>query len=67
MIEFRYVIYKNRATAEKVRAYATEHDIPMGLAKKEVEDMTDPILQYRVLPLPAIWTDVETILEYRNE
>lgn len=67
MIEFRYVIYKNRATAEKVRAYATEHDIPMNLAKKEVEDMTDPILQYRVLPLPAIWTDVGTIVEYRNE
>jgi hypothetical protein len=67
MIEFRYVIYKNRATAEKVRAYATEHDIPMNLAKKEVEDMTDPILQYRQLPLPAIWTDVETIVEYRNE
>ena len=67
MIEFRYVIYKNRATSEKVRAYATEHDIPMNLAKKEVEDMTDPILQYRQLPLPAIWTDVETIVEYRNE
>ena len=67
MIEFRYVIYKNRATAEKVRAYATEHDIPMNLAKKEVEDMTDPILQYRELPLPAIWTNVETVVEYRNE
>lgn len=67
MIEFRYVIYKNRATAEKVRAYATEYDIPMALAKKEVEDMTDPILQYRQLPVPAIWKDVETVLEYRNE
>ena len=67
MIEFRYVIYKNRVTAEKVKAYATEHDIPMALAKKEVEDMTDPILQYRQLPVPAIWQDVETVLEYRNE
>lgn len=67
MIEFRYVIYKNRASAEKVRAYADEHDIPMGLAKKEVEDMTDPILQYRQLPVPAIWQDVETVVEYRNE
>ena len=36
MIEFRYVIYKNRATAEKVRAYADEHDIPMALAKQRV-------------------------------
>lgn len=67
MIEFRYVIYKNRATSEKVRAYSNEHDIPMGLAKKECEDMTDPILQYRQLPVPAIWTDVETVVEYRNE
>lgn len=64
MIEFRYVIYKNRATAEKVRAYATEHDIPMALAKKEVEDMTDPILQYRD---DGFWKDVETVVEYRNE
>ena len=66
MIEFRYVIRKTRATAEKVRAYATEHDIPLMLAKKELEDTTDPILQYRVLPLPAIWKDVETIVEYRE-
>ena len=66
MIEFRYVIYKNRATAEKVRAYADEHDIPMALAKKECEDTTDPILQYRVLPIPAIWTNVETVTKYRE-
>jgi hypothetical protein len=67
MIELRYVIYKNRVTAEKVKAYADEHDIPMALAKKECEDMTDPILQYRQLPVPAIWQNVETVVEYRDE
>ena len=66
MIEFRYVIRKTKATAEKVRAYATEHDIPMMLAKKELEDTTDPILQYRVLPVPALWESVPTIVEYRE-
>jgi hypothetical protein len=64
MIEFRYVIYKNRASAEKVRAYADEHDIPMALAKKECEDMTYPILQYRD---DGFWKDVETVVEYRDE
>jgi hypothetical protein len=63
MIELRYVIYKNRATAEKVRAYADEHDIPMALAKKECEDTTEPILQYRD---GGFWKDVETATEYRD-
>jgi len=64
MIELRYVIYKNRVTAEKVKAYADEHDIPMALAKKECEDMTYPILQYRD---GHFWKDVETVMEYRDE
>jgi hypothetical protein len=54
MNEFRYVIRKTRATADQVRAYANEHDIPLMLAKKELEDTTYPILQYRMLPVPAI-------------
>ena len=66
MNEFRYVIRKNRVTAEQVIAYATEHDIPKKLAKKELEDVTAPILQYRVLPIPALWQDVETVVEYRK-
>lgn len=66
MNEFRYVIRKTRATADQVRAYANEHDIPLMLAKKELEDTTDPILQYRVLPVPAIWESVPTIVEYRE-
>jgi hypothetical protein len=67
MIEFRYVIRKSSATAEKIREYANEHDIPLMLAKRELEDVTDPILQYRVLPVPALWQDVQTVVEYRNE
>jgi len=67
MIEFRYVIRKNRPpSAEKVRAYATDLDVPLMSAKIALEDRTDPILQYRMLPLPAIWKDVETIVEYRE-
>ena len=66
MNEFRYVIRKSRATAVQVRAYATEHDIPMILAKKELEEVTAPTLQYRVLPIPALWQDVETVVEYRE-
>jgi hypothetical protein len=67
MIEFRYVIRKNRPpTAEKVRAYATEHGLPLNVAKMALEDKANPILQYRELPLPAIWKDVETIVEYRE-
>jgi hypothetical protein len=67
MIEFRYVIRKNRVvSAEKVRAYATDLDIPLMSAKIALEDKSNPILQYRMLPLPAIWTDVETVVEYRE-
>ena len=66
MNEFRYVIRKSRATDKQVREYATEHDIPMMLAKKELEEETAPILQYRVLPIPALWQDVETVVEYRE-
>jgi hypothetical protein len=66
MNEFRYVIRKSRATDKQARAYATEHDIPMMLAKKELEEVTAPILQYRVLPIPALWQDVETVVEYRK-
>jgi len=65
MIEFRYIISKNRTVAEQVRAYAIEHDIPIPLAKKELEDESDPILQYRVLPIPALWQDIPTVVEYR--
>ena len=64
MIEFRYVIRKTRSTAETVRAYATEHDIPLMLAKKELEAETEPVLQYRILPVPALWESVPTIVEY---
>lgn len=66
MIELRYVIRKTRATASQIREYALETDIPLMLAKRELEDVTDPILQYRTLPVPALWTDVPTVVEYRE-
>ena len=66
MIEFRYVIRKTRATGDQVRAYANEHDIPLMLAKTELEAETEPMLQYRVLPVPALWESVPTIVEYRE-
>ncbi len=45
-MKFRWVMHKNKVTADQVRAYAAEHDIPLMLAKKELTDSTDPVLQY---------------------
>jgi hypothetical protein len=38
----------------------------MMLAKKELEEVTAPILQYRVLPIPALWEDIPIVVEYRE-
>jgi hypothetical protein len=66
MNEFRYVVRKNRVTTEQVRAWATEYDIPLSLAKRECEDTTGPTLQYRTLSISPEWKDVEIVAEYRE-
>ena len=47
-MKLRWVIKRRTVTAEMVRNYAKEHDIPMMLAKKELEDVSEPILQQYV-------------------
>lgn len=54
-MKLRWVMYKNKVTAEQVHDYAAEHDIPMMLAKKELTDKTEPVLQYFE---NDVWNDV---------
>ena len=55
-MKLRWASYKNKVTAEQVRAYATEYEIPLMLAKKELTDSRGPVLQY--LDESDTWVDV---------
>lgn len=62
-MKFRWAIYKNQVNAQMVRDYATENDIPMSLAKKELVDQSQPVLQYLDVYDDfgnGIWVDVPT-------
>lgn len=47
MIELRYYIEKNHVTADQVREYSLEMQVPMMEAKEMLVNATKPVLQYR--------------------
>lgn len=69
MTKLRWAIRRRTVTAEQVRAYAKEHDIPMMLAKKELVDESEPVLQQFVPYDPfgnGRWEDIPTVIIERE-
>lgn len=66
MIEFRFIIYKNKTTKEDIHEYSLSSGYPFWQAKKVLEDESTPILQYRTVNGDKMWKDVQTVIEYRK-
>lgn len=66
--KLRWIVKKNKVTAEQVRKYAEENDVSMMAAKMLLAKETAPVLQYwddggSFAVMTGEWKDVPYIVE----
>lgn len=67
--KLRYLVTRNKVTADQVDAYRTEHDSTLEHARRVLVNQQGPVLQQQVKQHPSDddmiswWEDVETVIE----
>jgi hypothetical protein len=65
IVELRWLIRKNKVTAEQVVELAASLPCTMAAAKKQLVNEFGPVLQFKYESIGA-WHDVPVVVEYRN-